>query len=249
MTLGDSFTEGVGTPNDSTWSVLLEENLYKQKFPYYINVINGGHNGSDPAICLYSFKKELESAIQPDMVILAINNSDVTDFIDRGGYERFTNGKGTSPWWEFIFGFSYGFRIFILDVLKYDYNFIKDESRNRINNEASQKLVETISLMKAFCESKKIEFYLVIMPHQYELEENVLNNGLAFFYNELIETTNIIYLPDYYKKKLSETNTYPSQYYWQLDYHHNSKGYKMMADGISEKLSINLEQILSNKNK
>ncbi|MBK7140186.1 MAG: hypothetical protein IPH74_14720 [Bacteroidetes bacterium] len=87
------------------------------------------------------------------------------------------------------------------------------------------------------------------MPHQYELEENVLNNGLAFFYNELIETTNIIYLPDYYKKILSETNTYPSQYYWQLDYHHNSKGYKMMADGISEKLSINLEQILSNKNK
>lgn len=241
LALGDSFTEGVGTPDDSTWCVLLEENLKKLNLSTKINVINGGRSGSDPAICLYSLQKELANLLKPNMIILAINNSDVTDFVDRGGYERYNIGLKTNPWWEFFYGFSFIFRVFILDILHYNTSFVKNEDIDRKYLEAFPKLVETINSMKFFCERNNIKFVLTIMPHQYELEGNYLNNGLVYCYNELITTTHIIFLPDYYQKKIAETNTYPFQYYWHLDYHHNSIGYKMMADGICEGLLSNPE--------
>jgi hypothetical protein len=56
MVFGDSFTEGVGTSQDSTWPELLENNL-RLSTNHNIEVMNFGSNGSDPIKELYKFKK------------------------------------------------------------------------------------------------------------------------------------------------------------------------------------------------
>lgn len=73
--LGDSFTEGVGAPGDSTWPHLLENEL-NTLFPNRRSIVmNGGVSGSD----LFYSQRLLEGCFmgfRPDMVVLCLNMTD-----------------------------------------------------------------------------------------------------------------------------------------------------------------------------
>jgi hypothetical protein len=55
--LGDSFTEGIGAPQDSSWLPLLQNILQQKTSQYKINCINAGHAGSDPVFDYQLLKK------------------------------------------------------------------------------------------------------------------------------------------------------------------------------------------------
>jgi lysophospholipase L1-like esterase len=89
LTLGDSFTMGKGVEDDQTFSVLLEETLnselrgcdarYQQ-----IEVLNGGVDSYSPIISYLYLTRVLE-VLEPDMVILNLDNSDL---IQEWAYRR-----------------------------------------------------------------------------------------------------------------------------------------------------------------
>ena len=81
LALGDSFTEGLGAPQDSTWPARLGA-LWDRR------VYNAGIMGSDPVYGLRLLEQE-QLPFMPEQVIVAVNFSDVTDVVIRGGTERF----------------------------------------------------------------------------------------------------------------------------------------------------------------
>ncbi|MBK9329174.1 MAG: hypothetical protein IPM95_07640 [Sphingobacteriales bacterium] len=119
LILGDSYTEGVGAPSDSTVAASLEHFLREQQAGY--TVVNGGVSGSD---LFYSYKllEHLQPALQPRLVVLNLNYSDINDVAVRGGDERFKeNGKlkyRLSKNWEYFYSFSYLFRFIAHNLLR-----------------------------------------------------------------------------------------------------------------------------------
>jgi len=80
LCLGDSYTKALHVSDDRTFAELLQKklrSLYKSKL---INTINGGRDGASPAyyIQLASF---YNSTIQPDAVVVEINDVDFVDFM------------------------------------------------------------------------------------------------------------------------------------------------------------------------
>jgi len=119
ITLGDSYTEGVGAAYDSSWPRFLERSL-RDSQPNTA-VFNAGINGSDPFYAYITFKEKL-AGYKPNLVISAVNATDVDDFFFRGGMERFKangtleNRKG--PWYEPLYKYSYVVRMVMVDFMR-----------------------------------------------------------------------------------------------------------------------------------
>jgi hypothetical protein len=105
--VGDSFTFGVGSPDDQTIPFLLEKSLGSEGFP--VQVVNAGIGGAG-TLQYYVNLKRIHLQYQPDLVLLLF---DLTDLWDDWYAERhaiydtsgeihhfdpmFTNGK--RDWW------------------------------------------------------------------------------------------------------------------------------------------------------
>ena len=105
--LGDSYTEGFGTPEDSTWLQLLENKLGQRNISgKKIRCINGGIAGSDPFL-EYVILEKLLLRYEPKMVLVCINETDIDDVIKSGGWERFSDSGALvcrpHPWWYLMY--------------------------------------------------------------------------------------------------------------------------------------------------
>ena len=93
--MGDSFTEGVGTTEDSTWLKQLEHMLNADPHRFYdYTTLNGGAHGSD-LIFSYELLSGCLLKYHPDMVILNLNSTDIGDIVTRGTAEGIT-------WYAFL---------------------------------------------------------------------------------------------------------------------------------------------------
>ncbi|HXH20137.1 MAG TPA: GDSL-type esterase/lipase family protein [Chitinophagales bacterium] len=114
IALGDSFTEGMGTEQDSTYVRYLENKV--RTIAPEVDFYNAGTSGSDPFFCYVLLRDKLLK-YQPDIVIQTINGSDYTDFVLRGGFERFKADSTTvfhnAPWLEPFFHYCYIFRVIL----------------------------------------------------------------------------------------------------------------------------------------
>jgi hypothetical protein len=73
LTLGDSFTHGIGAPIDSTWPISLEYHLNLHCDNYQI--INAGLQGSDPIYQIAFLKDVLIDNYNPDIIVFAFLSS------------------------------------------------------------------------------------------------------------------------------------------------------------------------------
>ncbi|MEK7251483.1 MAG: SGNH/GDSL hydrolase family protein [Bacteroidota bacterium] len=99
LMLGDSFTEGDGVYSNETFSKRLEEKLQSQPGPMKFEVINAGV-GSYSSLLEYLYLKNYGLQLNPDLVILNFDLSDVYDDITYTPLARFdANGVpvGVSP--------------------------------------------------------------------------------------------------------------------------------------------------------
>lgn len=197
--LGDSWTEGIGTPDDSSGPALLQKKLDALYPSSHINVLNFGKSGSDPVYALHMLKTNFID-FKPDMVVLNINGSDVNDIISRGGMERYHSDGSlhlrAGPWWEFFYGYSFIVRAFVHNI-GYDRQLRKKvippqglvlprdsakvnefEEYFKTHDEhylAAIKLAETVEAMAAYCKAKNIKFVADIIPGQYEMQDVSIN--------------------------------------------------------------------------
>jgi hypothetical protein len=247
IVFGDSFTEGVGTPDDFTFPYLLQGNLRKKYGDSLLTVINMGRAGCDPIFDLHELmsKKNNYLALKPDMIILATNVSDVTDIVERGGRERFQDDKlhlKTAPWWEFFYSWSYYVRWWIHGVLQYHYTLMPKNQVAKEYEHAAVELEQTIVKFNQYCESKHVKFVLVIMPIENDLYRMQHGAGYGYGLEQVYQDLKsfhrfpVISLRECYYERMMKKENQSIKYYWPIDFHHNQYGYQMFADCVSDGL-------------
>lgn len=225
--LGNSFTEGIGAPQDSTWPYLLEDKLIKSSTNKNISVFNAGISSSDPFFQYNLLEKKLLK-YSPDLVLLAPGSSDFEFYNFRGGFERFTP-EGLrfreAPSWEKIYAASYIFRFFINNGLHYR-NLLSQKEFEANLIDAKKDIYECI--YKFYDLSKKNNFLLIVV---------FVDDRMTLYFPMISElkrekTVPVIDLFEYNRTVKGEKMGYRSPYYWKIDGHCNSKGYDLFAEGI-----------------
>ena len=250
LALGDSFTEGVGTVDDSTWVRALGRKLTSAFPDKSITAINAGISGSD-VYYEYMLLKERLLDLQPDLVIVAINNSDVNDIMVRGGMERFqadgTTVYGNSPpSWEWIYGISFIFRSIVHDVLGYDWLFMTPDEAVAAQRQALAQITTAVDAFVRLAREEGFRLLVVTHPHEGEMRTHNYFRGFGEVVADLANDTSIasIDLLDYYTVNGIITEETAAEFWWRLDAHHNGRGYEVMGDAIAD--AIKRLQIISN---
>lgn len=230
LCIGDSFTEGDGAPYDSTWVKRAEEKINNASsiFSFY----NAGVCGAD---LFYDYKILSCKLIQlkPNVVIEALNYSDVNDVIFRGGDERFNPDSTTTykngPSWEIAYQHSHVIRAIVTSLLGYNKSFIKKANVNKEEELAIKQLKQRVHETNEFCKKRGVFYFLVIHPHPLEINKKS-NKITEAFYKEpyVINLFNDFY-PFFKENDIAK-------YSWRKNQHFNSKGYWVMGDAIASHL-------------
>jgi lysophospholipase L1-like esterase len=198
--------------------------------------MNAGVCGSDPYF-EYILLKEKLLKFKPDLVLVAVNNSDLTDILLRGGMERFRS-DGTlqynpAPWWEPIYATSHISRLFFT-AMGYNDLLIKRNGHNYSDSEA--KLIEIIRNFNSLSKQENFKFILIFHPHKTDIDRKTSKlDGVIKQINSEKELE-VLNLLTYFieKEKIDSSNS--QNYYWVKDGHHNAKGYAAFARGVEWKL-------------
>ena len=233
LSLGDSFTEGDGAPFDSSYVAIMERELHSSDDSIYI--MNAGTCGSDPFNNYMNLRDRL-MAYEPDIVIQSIHSADMSaDILLRGGFGRFQQ-DGTvkyepGPWWEPIYAVSYVGRTFFKiegynELLRK--NSITPNEINRVNESVKDLFAQYTSL----CKAHHVKLLFVIHPEKQEVEHNKYDYDFSYILNHLPadESIKVADLLPSYREYIKVNSGKIADYYWRYDGHHNSKGYKMMAE-------------------
>jgi len=225
--LGNSYTEGIGAPQDSTWPCFLENKLKKNITNKNISVFNAGISSSDPFFQYNLLEKKLLK-YAPDLVLLAPGSSDFEFYKLRGGFERFTpNGikYREAPKWEKIYAASYVFRFFINNVLQYQNLLPPDKYKEHYIN-AQRDIYFCFKKFQKL--SKKNKFGLIV----------VFIDDRSTLYFPMISRLKkenavpVIDLFEYNKTVVGIKADKKSSYYWNIDGHCKPQGYNLFAEGI-----------------
>lgn len=234
ISLGDSFTFGFGAPADSSSSRQLEDLLNSQS-PMY-EVFNCGVGGSD-LIYSWILLKEKLLDYNPDIVLLSINSTDISDLKTRGGFERF-QPDGTvqylpAPWFEPLYKRSHLMRMVIHDLLKYDFMLQSRATAEKNTVKSIDALIACTDSIQELCAGKTIPVF-IFHPVPGEITSGQFHCRKIFEHciQHNYQTLNLF---EYYaRQRVNEKNVF--DYYWKHDLHHNSSGYRLFAKGVSEKI-------------
>jgi lysophospholipase L1-like esterase len=235
LCLGDSFTEGDGSPYDSSYVTLLRTRF--EDLPIKVEVMNAGTCGSDPYFNFKNFKDRLIH-YKPDILVQTISTHDITsDIFIYGGMDRFLpDGKlkfRQPPWWEPIYASSYIFRLFA-NVAGYDELLTRPSERAEIYQQINNEVVSLFRLYNELANSIGAQLIVVVLPLKGEVAENEYSYDLSKVLNGLQTIPGLIWkeLLPCYKLYMEKEGKEPGAYYWVKDGHHNPEGYNMMSHCI-----------------
>lgn len=233
---GDSFTEGFGAVADSSWPRLLQR-LLSKTVTDSVEVMNCGISGSDP-VFEYMLLKQKMMAYHPDMVIFAINESDMTDIVYRGGMERFQK-DGTvkytdPPYWEWIYAHSFLFRRIIIDGLRYHNSLLtQKEYKRRFDNSINvlDQVVDSISIL---CRQNNCSLILAFDPISWDIRNQKMTVTPVLNYASMHGIKTVDILNTFLKQGVDTSNLY--NYYWPIDGHNKPEGYLLIARAVAEQI-------------
>ena len=236
IALGDSFTEGDGAPADSTWPILLEQQLLQEGKA--VEVFNAGVCGSDPFHELMLLKYELVD-YEPDLVIVTLAMQDLLEDIGvKGGMERFDPKRGRAPLpFELVYAYSHIARLIYNRVLGYSWVLVRQKSPS-----FRRKIVENHipSIFEQFSEiSGDLRIVFVLYPHQMQTTEGYDSDFKA----ALVENSRLTGMPmcdirSCYLETIEQSRKSVESFWWKHDGHHNSDGYVMMSHCIRQELGL-----------
>jgi len=230
LVLGDSFTFGIGAPQDSSWTRILQREL-QEKCSRQVKVFNGAKQGGDPFFSLVLYRDKLH-LLKPDILLFLPNSSDILEVFARGGYERFKS-DGTvqtkpPPWHEPLFQYSHLIRAYlkIFRGVRSEYLY-RDKNYESISQNTIIEINACLAEMKKTSEANGTQFIVAPMPLPYEIksgaENRLLNyNGKPDFVYGDVDSA----LRDFFRREAIST------YYWQIDGHFNSRGYQVLSGAI-----------------
>ncbi len=235
LCLGDSFTEGDGAHQDSSYVAFIRRKLQLVR-ENNVTIMNAGKCGSDPFFNYMNYRDQLLK-YHPDIIIQTLSTNDLmSDIILRGGFERFEHNWGLAfdnhdEYNKTLFALSYVSRPFYYlmgygleaQKIKYPTAYQKDKMYLKVKD----LFVKYSQLTK----DQGARLIIVFQPQSDEVFENY--DDLVIKLKMHLEKTNCTFdLREYYRQKTNEKTIY--DYYWIKDGHHNAKGYNLMAEGIYE---------------
>jgi lysophospholipase L1-like esterase len=249
IALGDSYTEGVGASDDSeTWPKYLQQHL-SASLNHKVEVINAGVSGSDP-FQEYVLLRDKLIQYKPDLVIEAINNSDIDDYTFRGGMARFkpdgTTQYRKAPAIHPLYQYSFLFRLFTHTVLGYDKTFIKYSDRNEENTRACKEITEVLKQTDSLCNKNDSKLLVVIHDRGGEERRKYEHTWFSKMFkpfNRNISAVNqssglrVFDIVRAFDSYLNKDNY--KEYVWSNDAHYTPKGYQLMASLISDSIVAN----------
>jgi lysophospholipase L1-like esterase len=248
QTYGDSFTEGDGAPADSAYPALLKWLVSNEN----VTIQNFGIMGSDPGF-YWMQMKEIGIKLRPDIAVITYSTIDLTtDFFTRGGLERFKNGYYSGfapPKWEWLYGYSYLFRLFANSLFGVSYNnfFLAEEQKQQRLKSLEKKWNETFTAIAGIAQKNNIRILLIKKPERSEVDLNKYNYDFNFF-EKMADTIPVFKRCDllpFYRDSMGINSSNSVKYYWPKDGHHNSTGYGVMAQGVYAGLKQAYPEIFS----
>ena len=232
--LGDSFTEGAGAPADSSWIKLLSAQL--STCNPRILTVNAGISGSDIVYEAYKLKKLIQPNYKPALAIFAINTSDITDVVIRGGFERFVSKNQVAyrqgPWWKYLYSFSFIWRAIAHEFLGVDWSLYSNDNRALLEEDAKEIMYATIvDEIIPFAKNNNIQTLFVFTPMEYEIGNE--HFALTDLSKKLAKRgVNVLNLNEDFSKYSKEN----VDYYWDIDMHCNSQGYLLWSKAIADNI-------------
>jgi hypothetical protein len=240
---GDSFSEGQGAPYDSTWPHLLSRYLANDGLN--AEVLNTGVAGSDP-VYNYVFHRDILKGYKADYVIISINSSDFTDYMLRGGFERFlpdgTTHYTKGPWYEPLYHHSFFARGFIEWVGQFPFRGIfSNEHDFAVSADRAMEcygaVVDSFSnLLRP--DSTRIIVLMYSTPSDIRYQNNemkIFRQSFISLQKQLaVKNIPCINLWDDLKSQLANENY--KQYTYDNDSHYKPYGYNLMAQVIEKNL-------------
>jgi lysophospholipase L1-like esterase len=248
LVLGDSFTEGFGAPQDSSWAAQLRDimrnDIFFQQLRVPVEVLQAGISAADPYANLFALKEELH-VLKPDLVVQIISNQDFEeDFRLRGGMERFTpDGKlkyRVEPTAEWLYAYSHLSRVIFHRVFGYDKLLQKELSEWEKMDFARYHLKALTAAYETWAETNDTKCLLMFMETDaYKFTRQRMMDWLIYVQlkSEQVEAYSIIPCLQYCY--LSDTANF-MQYWWTEDKHHNSRGYRLMAECIYPRVKAHI---------
>jgi len=234
--LGDSFTESWGAPSDSTYPAIWQHLI---PTPDSLTVINAGVSGSDP---FYEFNllQELTKEYTVHAAVFMINESDINDYISRGGNGRFLPHGGVrfrnGPWWEPFYAVSMVFRLIVHDVCGIGWSLMRQEEEQKIKQEAAKTIAAHFQqVVLPYCKARHIIPIVILQPILADLTQKSVN------YKLLQDAFADVALPQCYDL-ITDAEKWldPQKMYWPKDGHFTPLGYTTVAHLIHQNIGKEL---------
>lgn len=239
LALGDSYTEGVGTSYDQTWLKVVEHQMASALPDRAVTSYNAGVSGSDPWYELTLLDEKLRD-YRFDLVLVAINASDVNDVIVRGGRERFgadgiTRPRPT-PWWEWLYGVSFLARHVVHDLLGYNALFIRNSAWLAARREACQQLLDAVAGFQALANRDGYRLVIVIHPDKQEAARARYERVFAEFVDAVKAQPGLLVVDvlERWKAAGALAGGSAARWYWPIDGHHTPEGYAAFGNAVAD---------------
>jgi lysophospholipase L1-like esterase len=240
IALGDSYTEGIGTGPDSTWIRVVENHLVDAIPDRPVRTLNAGISGSD-VFFEYVLLRDRLGAYNPDLVIVATNVSDVGDVLFRGGMARFRENGGfestrSPPAWEWLFAISYTFRLVARTVLRYNWLFVRFDQMPAVQSAVVDSIKTAIDSLAALSQDRGFDLLIVLHPNDWEAKNGQWSLGFGNLAARLAadSTLHSLDLIQYYRHHEIIAPSTAADFYWPIDRHNNTRGYRAMGDAIAD---------------
>jgi hypothetical protein len=237
ITAGDSFCEGLGTTNDSTWQKQLY-NMLPDTLKSKVEIWNAGLISSDP-IAEYAFLRDRLIQYKPDLFTMQINATDIGDVKVRGGFERFQPNDSVvfrkPPVSDWFYSHSHVFRA--LSNLRIQNTEFLDESLIPFWRQEEERAKATglvnIAIDSAYhcCKLNGCRFLVILQPQEYEFTNgtqlrNIQNHCVQYKIPCIDAMTEM--------KALGIDNINFAALYWPIDTHFNNNGAYYFAKALLE---------------
>jgi hypothetical protein len=227
VVLGDSFTEGFGAPDDSTFTERLKHHLGGR--PGTIEVFNAGICGSNPAYEIELYKKKFRD-YPANLVIMVSNLTDVSDI-------EYTLRKSEIPVTEYFIAVSHIFRIVYWGIFHHEMTI--SNASDAITGRRDENLAVLVRMIDSFNDSLAGNhqlfklFYLPMTIELYNFKGNTPTSSLIDSYHHA--SLPLTDLRGAYKKNIGPRDSL-FNYYWKIDGHHTSRGYDLMATCVADEI-------------
>lgn len=234
--IGDSFSQGVGAPFDSTWGNRLGFYLNNDSLCGKWEIIQGSAAGSDPFYAFEMYRRHLWK-YNADVVIATYNHTDLSDFLAHGGMERFVNDTITQ--WRPVpkllhtaYKWSHLVRMAVKSILGWNDFYQSPEEEARLTEESVDEYADLFLNFDLLVQLNNARLWVIIQPMHYEcndgkypattllLKERLMNEGISVI--DLMEQ-----LPE---NMLQNCDSF----YWEIDGHMNNNGYDAWAKTVYE---------------